>query len=44
MPKMGSSEGTRMLIHDRDPLYSHAVRDALTAAGVTPVAAPRPLA
>ena len=40
----GFLRGTRMLIHDRGPLYSHAVRDALTAAGVTPVAAPRPLA
>ena len=36
----GFLRGTRMLIHDRDPLYSQAVRDTLTAAGVTPVRLP----
>ncbi len=36
----GFLRGTRLLIHDRDPLFSHAVRDTLAAAGVTPVRLP----
>ena len=36
----GFLRGTRWLIHDRDPLFSHAVRDTLAAAGVTPVRLP----
>ena len=36
----GFLRGTRWLIHDRDPLFSHAVRDTLTDAGVTPVRLP----
>ena len=36
----GFLRGTRLLIHDRDPLFSHAVRDTLSAAAVTPVRLP----
>ncbi len=36
----GFLRGARWLIHDRDPLFSHAVRDTLAAAGVTPVRLP----
>ena len=36
----GFLRGTRFLIHDRDPLFSHAVRDTLASAGVTPVRLP----
>ena len=36
----GFLRGTRMLIHDRDPLFSHDVRDTLVAGGVTPVRLP----
>ena len=34
-PDDGFLRGTRFLIHDRDPLFSGAVRDTLEAAGVT---------
>jgi len=36
----GFLRGTRFLIHDRDPLCSHAVHDTLAAAGVTPIRLP----
>ena len=36
----GFLRGTRFLIHDRDPLFSHDVHDTLAAAGVTPVRLP----
>ena len=39
-PDDGFLRGTRFLIHDRDPLFSDAVRDTLEAAGVTPVRLP----
>ena len=39
-PDDGFLCGTRFLIHDRDPLFSDAVRDTLEAAGVTPVRLP----
>ena len=36
----GFLRGRRFLIHDRDPLFTDAVRDTLAAAGVTPVRLP----
>ena len=39
-PEDGFLRGLRFLIHDRDPLFSDAVRDTLEAAGVTPVRLP----
>ena len=36
----GFLRGTRMLIHDRDPRFSHNVRDTLVAGGVAPVRLP----